>query len=79
MLQDGRSALWWASNAGETECVMILLKHEAQVDLPVRCDIQKGILNNVGGEESEDGISHTPLCTAFSLCVNSLSESDLQF
>ena len=60
MLQGGQSAIWRASKAGEAECVIILLKHGAQVDLPVRCDIQKGILNNVGGEESEDGISHTP-------------------
>jgi ankyrin repeat protein len=38
-LQSGRSALWWASSAGETECVKVLLKYGAQVDLPVRCDV----------------------------------------
>ena len=38
-LQDGRSALWRASSAGETECVEVLLKYGAQVDLPVRCDV----------------------------------------
>ena len=36
-LQYGGSALWVASEAGETECVKLLLKHGAQVDLPVRC------------------------------------------
>ena len=40
-LQYGKSALWWASNAGEMECVKLLLYHGAQVDLPVRCDGQK--------------------------------------
>ena len=38
-LQIGRSALWYASNAGRTECVKVLLKYGAQVDLPVRCDV----------------------------------------
>ena len=42
-LQRGRSALWLASDAGETECVKLLLKYGAQVDLPVRCDVQKWI------------------------------------
>ena len=37
-LQDGESALWCASSAGETECVKVLVKYGAQVDLPVRCD-----------------------------------------
>ena len=36
-LQYGESALWVVSEAGETECVKLLLKHGAQVDLPVRC------------------------------------------
>ena len=36
-LQYGESALWVASEAGETECVKLLLKYGAQVDLPVRC------------------------------------------
>ena len=40
-LQGGRSALWGASFAGETECVKVLMKYGAQVDLPVRCDVQK--------------------------------------
>ena len=36
--QYGESALWVASGAGETECVKLLLKYGAQVDLPaVRC------------------------------------------
>ena len=38
-LQYGQSALWYASKAGETECVEVLLKYGAQVDLPVRCDV----------------------------------------
>ena len=38
-MQSGRSALHWASSAGETECVKVLLKYGAQVDLPVRCGI----------------------------------------
>jgi hypothetical protein len=38
-LQRGQSALWLASDAGETECVKVLLKYGAQVDLPVRCDV----------------------------------------
>ena len=42
-LQYGESALWVASEAGGTECVKLLLKHGAQVDLPVRCDGQKWI------------------------------------
>ena len=42
-LQRGESALWRASSAGETECVKLLLKYGAQVDLPVRCDVQKWI------------------------------------
>ena len=33
----GQSALWWASFVGETECVEVLVKYGAQVDLPVRC------------------------------------------
>ena len=37
-LQDGQSALWRASYTGRTECVKVLLKYGAQVDLPVRCD-----------------------------------------
>ena len=36
-LQLGRSALHHASDAGETECVEVLLKYGAQVDFPVRC------------------------------------------
>ena len=36
-LQRGESALWVASEAGETECVKLLLKYGAKVDLPVRC------------------------------------------
>ena len=39
----GQSALWCASEAGESECVELLLKYGAQVDLPVRCDVQKWI------------------------------------
>ena len=39
-LQYGRSALWYVSDAGETECIKVLLKYGAQVDLPVRCDGQ---------------------------------------
>ena len=38
-LQRGQSALWWSSYAGRTECVKVLLKYGAQVDLPVRCDV----------------------------------------
>jgi ankyrin repeat protein len=38
-LQLSQSALWWASITGETECVKVLLKYGAQVDLPVRCDV----------------------------------------
>ena len=37
--QYGQSALHHASSAGETECVEVLLKYGAQVDLPVRCDV----------------------------------------
>ena len=40
-LQIGQSALWWASYAGRTECVKVLLKYGAQVDLPVRCDVRE--------------------------------------
>ena len=40
-LQYGQSALWWASDVGETECVKVLVKYGAQVDLPVRHDVQK--------------------------------------
>ena len=40
-LQYGQSALWWASNVGETECVKVLVEYGAQVDLPVRHDVQK--------------------------------------
>ena len=43
VLQYGESALWHASNAGAMECVKLLLKYGAQVDLPVRCDGQKWI------------------------------------
>jgi ankyrin repeat protein len=39
VLQYGLSALHCASYAGETECVKVLLKYGAQVDLPVRCDV----------------------------------------
>ena len=35
-LQYGQSALHCASFAGETECVKLLLKYGAQIDLPVR-------------------------------------------
>ena len=42
-LQFGQSALWWARSDGETECVKVLLKYGAQVDLPVRCNVQKWI------------------------------------
>ena len=42
-LQSGQSALWYASAAGETECVKVLVKYGAQVDLPVRCDVQMWI------------------------------------
>ena len=37
-LQNGQSALWCASTGGETECVKVLVKYGAQVDLPVRYD-----------------------------------------
>ena len=37
VLQHGRSALWVASDIGAMECVKLLLKYGAQVDLPVRC------------------------------------------
>ena len=40
-LQDGRSTLWCASDADKTECVKVLVKYGAQVDLPVRYDVQK--------------------------------------
>ena len=40
-LQRGESALWIASNGGAMECVKLLLKYGAQVDLPVRFDGQK--------------------------------------
>ena len=40
-LQDGKSALWWTSDAGKTECVKVLVKYGAQVDLLVRHDVQK--------------------------------------
>ena len=40
-LQGGKSALWWASDAGETECMKVLVKYGAQVDLPARHDVQK--------------------------------------
>ena len=36
ILQYAQSTLWRASSAGETECVEVLLKYGAQVDLPVR-------------------------------------------
>ena len=39
---DGRSALYCASCAGDRECVKLLLKYGAQVDLAVRCDVQNG-------------------------------------
>ena len=42
-LQYGESALVCVSSAGETECVKVLVKYGAQVDLPVRCDVQKWI------------------------------------
>ena len=42
-MQYGCSALWCASNAGNTECVKVLVKYGAQVDLPVRCDVQKWV------------------------------------
>ena len=42
-MQYGRSALLCTSDAGETECVKVLVKYGAQVNLPVRCDIQKWI------------------------------------
>ena len=35
-LQFGESVIWCASSAGETECVKVLVKYGAQVDLPVR-------------------------------------------
>ena len=38
-LQHSQSALHRASYAGKTECVEVLLKYGAQVDLPVRCDV----------------------------------------
>jgi ankyrin repeat protein len=38
-LQRGQSALYRASFTGKTECVKVLLKYGAQVDLPVRCDV----------------------------------------
>ena len=38
-LQYGHSALHSASFDGRTECVKVLLKYGAQVDLPVRCDV----------------------------------------
>ena len=38
-LQNGQSALWCASTGGETECVKVLVKYGAQVDLPVRYDV----------------------------------------
>jgi hypothetical protein len=38
-LQRGQSALYCASSAGETECVKVLLKYGAQMDLPVRYDV----------------------------------------
>ena len=40
-LQGGESPLLCASDTGETECVKVLVKYGAQVDLPVRHDIQK--------------------------------------
>ena len=40
-LQGDESALWCASDAGETECVIVLVEYGAQVDLPVRHDVQK--------------------------------------
>ena len=49
-LQLGQSALWCASSAGETECVKLLLKYGAQVDLPVRSDVQKWI-QSCGGAQ----------------------------
>ena len=42
-IQAGRPTLWYASSGGKTECVKLLLKYGAQVDLPVRCDLQKWI------------------------------------
>ena len=36
----GETALFGACHGGETECVKVLLKYGAQVDLPVRCDVQ---------------------------------------
>ena len=41
VLQYGESVLWVASDVGATECVKLLLKYGAQVDLPVRFDGQK--------------------------------------
>ena len=40
-LQYGQSALWWASDVGGTECVKVLVEYGAQVDLPVRHNVQK--------------------------------------
>ena len=42
-MQGGKSALWCASNAGNAECVKVLVKYGAQVDLPVRYDIWKWV------------------------------------
>ena len=43
MLQYGQSALHCASFSGKTECLKVLVEYGAQVDLPVRCDVQKWI------------------------------------
>ena len=42
-MQYGCSALWCASDAGDTECVKVLVKYGAQIDLPVRHDVQKWV------------------------------------
>ena len=41
-IQAGQSVLWQTSFARETECVKLLLKYGAQVDLPVRCELILG-------------------------------------
>ena len=42
-LQLGQSALWCASSAGEAECVKLLVKYGAQVDLPVSTEMDPGL------------------------------------
>ena len=47
-LQFGQSALHYASIVGEIEYVKVLVKYGAQVDLPVRYDVQKRIHAGLG-------------------------------